>query len=97
MRVCCTPLMKNFKKSLFVSEETFHQKSTVPGPFTIVVAVTATPSPMGPLCAASEPSRETTDWPNHSGVPIVLQSSEPPVSKASAREIAGLLVDQCGY
>src|SRR5436189_247400 len=87
MRVCCTPSTKNFRKSLLVSDETFHQKLSVPGPVMVLNAVTAELLLMAPLCAASTPSCETRLWPNHAGVPIVSQARVASVSKTCSNEM----------
>src|SRR6266508_4010361 len=77
--------------SLFVSEDTFHQKLTVPGPVTVVCRVPELPSPTAPLRAASTPSCVTTDCPIQGGEPLVVQT-QAGVSKVSANETNGVTV-----
>ena len=74
---------------MFVSEETFHQKLTVPGPVTVVCMEPEFPSLTAPLRAASTPSCVTAGCPIHGGDPLVVQV-QVGVSSASAREINGV-------
>ena len=71
------------------SEDTFHQKLTVPGPVTVVCIEPEVPSATGPLRAASTPSWLTINWPTH-GAELLVVHTQAGVSSASARKINGV-------
>src|SRR5688572_17437300 len=73
MRACSTELVKNTNRSLFVSQETFHQKVNVPGPLTVVSNVVVWLCVMMPLRPASTPSRAITGCPIHGAEPVISQ------------------------
>src|ERR1043165_2561718 len=72
MRVCSTLFTLNVSRSLFVSDETFHQKLSVPGPTTVVCIEFEPLLPIVALRAASVPSCDTIVWPSHDGEPFVV-------------------------
>src|SRR5512139_1756853 len=55
MLVNCNAPTYTLKKSALVSDDTFHQKVTIPGPMTVVCSTDCPLSDMAPLCAASIP------------------------------------------
>src|SRR5947209_7852246 len=73
MRACSTPSTEKRNTSLFVSDETFHQKLTVTGPVTVVCMELDALLPRAPLRAASTPSWVTAVWPTQPDVPLVVQ------------------------
>src|SRR5882757_8044826 len=73
MRAFSAPAMVKRRMSLFVSEETFHQKLTVAGPVTVVCMELEPLLPIAPLRAASTPSWLMLVWPTHGGAPFVVQ------------------------
>src|SRR6266513_1451296 len=85
MRACSMPSTEKRRMSLFVSEETFHQKLTVTGPVTVVCMELEALLPKAPLRAASAPSWVTAVWPTHPDVPLVAQGRLV-ASSASARD-----------
>src|SRR5882757_1004579 len=85
MRAFSAPAMVKRRMSLFVSEETFHQKLTVTGPVTVVCMELEALLPKAPLRAASTPSWVMAVWPTHPVGPLVAQVRLAP-SSASGRE-----------
>jgi hypothetical protein len=78
---------------LLVSEETFHQKLTVPGPVTFVRRALESSSPAALLRAASTPSCVTVACPTHGAESLVVQTQSG-VSKASASGRTGVTVSR---
>src|SRR5262245_38442385 len=74
MLSCCELPMWKRRKSLVASEETFHQKLTVPGPVTVVWNELVAVWPIFPLRAAWSPSWLTVVWPTQGGLPLVVQT-----------------------
>src|SRR2546421_12791236 len=91
MRACSTPAMKKRRKSLLVSEETFHQKLSMAGPLAVVCMELEPLFPTAPLRAASTPSCVTRGWPTQTGLPTVVQL-QVGISSASTRGRTGVTV-----
>src|SRR6266498_3501535 len=82
----CSELpMKKRRVSLFVSDDTFHQKLKRAGPVTVVWMEFDAPSPMIPLRAASSPSWWTATWPSQGGAEPPVVQIQPGVSSADRK------------
>src|SRR5206468_7011877 len=93
MRACSESHSFPTRRSSDLSEETFHQKLTVPGPVTLVRRELEASSPGAPLRAASTPSCVTVGCPTHGAESLVVQT-QPGVSKASANGRIGVTVSR---
>src|SRR5438132_547542 len=91
MRAFSTPPTEKRKLSLFVSEETFHQKLRVIGPMAMVCMELDALLPIPPLRAASTWSWVKLVLPTHGGFPFVVHVKRG-VSSASARGSKGVTI-----